>query len=208
MSAEIKKSPLQVTVLLTAGRIPTRLLTEVHDVVRQYGLILYLTTAQNLRLLGMREEDLPEIQDRLNIKGATIKTMGMFPVPRVCVGEDGCNLGLVDTEELSKKIVARFGRKMVKPKFKIAIAACPASCANALSTDIGIVATRAGYDIYVGGKGGTRPAIGRRIVRKADDMKVLEVIEELVAFHQEKTGEKQRFHKMLEEPEFPFPKTV
>lgn len=208
MKAEEKKAPPQLTVLLTAGRIPTRLLTEIHDLVRQYGLSLYLTTAQNMRLLGMREEDLPEIEHRLNIKGATIKTMGMFPVPRVCVGKDGCKLGLVDTEDLSKKIVGKFGRRMVKPKFKIAIAACPASCANALSTDIGIVATRAGYDIYVGGKGGTMPAIGRRIVRKADDLKVLEVIEKLVAFHQEKTGEKQRFHKLLDHPEFPFPKAV
>ncbi|OGR03873.1 MAG: hypothetical protein A2511_07995 [Deltaproteobacteria bacterium RIFOXYD12_FULL_50_9] len=208
MRIDEKKTPLQVTVLLTAGRVPTRLLSEVHDVVRQYGLSLYLTTAQNLRLLGMRAEDITEIQDRLVVKGATIKALGMFPVPRVCVGEAGCKLGLIDTFDISKKIVARFGPRKVKPKFKIAIAACPASCANALSTDIGLVATRAGYDIYVGGKGGIKPAVGRRIVRKADEDKVFEVIENLVNFHQEKTGEKQRFHKLLEHPEFPYPQAV
>lgn len=205
MSAEVKNVPRQLTVVLTAGRIPTRLLTEVHDVVRQYGLRLYLTTTQNLRLLGVREEDLSEIQERLAIKGALIKTMSMFPVPRVCVGKEGCKLGLIDTLDISNKIVNRFSRKIVKPKFKIAIAACPASCSNAFITDIGIIATRAGYDIYVGGKGGTRPAFGRRVIRKADDLTVLEVIEKLVAFHQEKTGEKQRFHKLLDDPEFPFP---
>lgn len=208
MSIDGKKSPIQLTVLLTAGRVPTRLLSEVHDVVRQFGLSLYLTTAQNLRLLGMREQDIEEIRERLVVKGATIKELGMFPVPRVCVGTAGCKLGLIDTVDISKKIVARFGMRKVKPKFKIAIAACPASCSNALSTDLGIVATRAGYDIYAGGKGGTKPAVGRRIVRKADAEKVLEVIEKLVAFHQERTGEKRRFYKHLEDPEFPFPQAV
>lgn len=200
------KKKKNLTVLLVAGRLPVGILDEVSALAREYDFGLYLTTIQNLRLVGVAEEDAEAVKKRLTAAGAIVKTPGMFPKPRVCAGMPQCNLGIIDTEELSKKIWARFGgRKNVKPKYKIAIAACPASCSNALLADIGIVATRAGYDIYAGGKGGTRPRAGSRIVRNADEDKVLSVIERIADFHDQKAGQKMRIYKLLSDPEFPFP---
>lgn len=199
----LKKS---LTILIPEGVVPNLILATVTDLVRRYHLGLYLSTAQNLRLLDIRDEDEDAIREALAAAGAELKGPGKFPLPKICVGGAYCNLGLIDTIALSRTILATFkGRGPVKPKFKIAIAGCPASCSDALLTDIGIKATRSGFDVHVGGKGGPFPKIGRRIAKGVDEAAVLAIIERLVAFHSEKTEKKQRFAKLLEEPDFPYP---
>lgn len=199
----IKKS---LTILIPEGVVTTPMLTTVTKLVQDYNLGLYLSTVQNLRLLDIREEDEPKIREALSAVGAELKGPGKFPLPKVCVGRSYCNLGLIDTLALSKKILANFkDRGPVKPKFKIAISGCPAACSDALLADIGIKATRAGLEVYVGGKGGPFPKVGRRIAKEADDATVLDIIERLVAFHAAKTEKKQRFAKMIDEADFPFP---
>lgn len=206
MTNAAKSMSKSLTILIPEGVVPVPMLNTVSELVRQYGLGLYLSTAQNLRLLDMREEDEPAIRAALAEAGAEVKGPGKFPKPKICVGGRYCSLGLVDTMALSRKILAAFkGRGPFKPKFKIAIAACPASCSDAMLTDIGIKATRAGFEVFAGGKGGPFPKVGRRIAKGADEEQVLAMIERLVAFHGEKTEKKQRFAKLMEEPDFPYP---
>lgn len=206
---ESKEAFGSLTILLPGGRLPAELLAAVNELAGRYGFSLYLSTAQNLRLTGIREQDLGPIREALAVHGAEFKGPGKFPLPKICVGKESCNLGLIDTFLLSDRILARFGsRANVKPKFKIAIAGCPASCSGALLTDIGIVATRSGFDIYVGGKGGAFPKVGRKILKGVAEEEVLAVIERLVDFHDAKTPTKQRMGKLLDDPEFPFPETV
>ena len=200
-----KRAAKGLTILLTAGRLPLPVLAKVNDLAAEKGYGVYLTTIQNLRLTGIAEEDLVGVREQLLAVGAEMKAPGRFPKPKVCVGKPHCNLALADIEKLAAHIWRRFGaRTEVKPKVKIAIAACPASCSNALLADIGVITTRNGYDIYCGGKGGTRPRVGDRIVRGAEVNRVVDVIGELVDFHDRKTGKKQRMFKLLEDPEFPF----
>lgn len=200
--------PLQksLTILIPEGIVPAQILRTVTELVQQYQLGLYLSTTQNLRLLDLSEADEPKIKAALAAVGAELKGPGKFPLPKICVGRGYCNLGLIDTMALSRRILAAFkDRGPVKPKFKIAISGCPAACSDALLADIGIKATRTGLEIYVGGKGGPLPKIGRRICKEADEETVLGIIERLVAFHAEKTDKKQRFAKLMNEPDFPFP---
>ena len=166
---------------------------------------MYLTLAQNLRLTDVPEKVAQEVKDTLAACGAEFKGPGKFPIPRVCVGMDHCNLGIIDTEALSRKILDKFaGREKTKAKFKIAIGACTIGCSGVKTTDIGIIATRDGFELFAGGKGGPFPKIGRRVERKASEERVMEMIETLVEFHDRKTEKKQRMYKLLDDPEFPF----
>ncbi len=198
-----------VTVLLPAGRLPQKVLSAVLSLQEKYGFDTYFTTMQNLRLLGIADEDREDIKKILIEAGAAIKGPGMFPMPRICVGRPYCNLALVDTKEVSDAIWNRFGgRTGVKPRYKIAVAACPACCSGSVATDIGIVATRSGYDVYVGGKGGPRPKAGRRIARRAGMEEMLDIIGKLADFHFEKTSQKYRMSKLINEEDFPYPDAV
>jgi len=194
-----------LTLMLPAGRLPLQLMAKAQEVAERYGLGIYLSTAQNLRLTGVRDEDVDAVKNELAPLGAVFKAPGKFPLPKVCVGKPSCNMGVIDPADLSARILERFGdRANVKPKFKIAISGCILSCSGALLVDIGVIATRNGYDLYVGGKGGPYPKMGRRILRDVGETEILDAIGKLVDFHDAKTAKKQRMVKLIDEPDFPF----
>jgi dissimilatory sulfite reductase (desulfoviridin) alpha/beta subunit len=200
-----KLKKVSITILLPAGRLPLEIMESAHRLASQYSFGIYLSTMQNLRLINVPENATDEIKAKLAALGAQFKGPGKFPIPRVCIGKDHCNLGLVDTESLSDMILARFsGREKTKAKFKIAIAGCTMCCSGVKTTDIGIMATRDGYELFVGGKGGPFPKVGRRIEKNVNEDRLLEMIGQLVNFHDIKTETKQRMQKLLADPDFPF----
>lgn len=197
--------PEKLTILLPGGALPAEVLAKVNELRAAVSFDLYLTTAQNLRLYNIRAADLENIKGALLPLGVRFKGPGLFPLPRICIGQRSCNLGQIDTMAFSARILARFGAMTgVKPKFKIAIAGCPAACSNPILTDIGIIATRQGFDLYLGGKGGPQPRLAKRVMRQADEEQVLKFIEEVVAYHNNCPAKKQRFTKLLEDPQFPY----
>ena len=199
----------RLTILLPAGRLPLAIMGKVNELAKKYQLELYLSTAQNLRLMGIREEDLPVLRGELAALGAQFKGPGRFPIPRVCIGVRDCSMGIGDPERISALILERFrGREKTKQKFKIAISGCTLACSGVLTTDIGIMATRKGFDLYVGGKGGPSPKVGRRILRELDEQGVVAAVAELVEFHDAHTETKQRMIKLLDHPDFPYKAAV
>ncbi len=198
-------SGVSITLLLPAGRLPLDMMQAAHDLAEQYGFGIYLSLTQNMRLINVPESAVSQVKETLAALGANFKGPGKFPLPRICVGKPHCNLGLVDTEELSRKILERFGgREKTKAKFKISLAACPLGCSGTKLTDISVMASRAGYNVYVGGKGGPIPQVAMRIKAKVTEEEVLDTIETLVDFHDLKTKSKKRMSKLLKEPDFPF----
>ena len=198
------KAKNSITILIDEGLVPPEVMVKVQDLASRYGLQIYLSTMQNLRLLDMQDEDMETIKQELVAVGARIKGPGIFPLARLCVGSGYCSLGMTDTLAFSARITEKFKERKVKPKFKIGLSGCPASCSNPLISDIGIKSTKSGYEVTVGGKGGTRPSTGRRIAKGLDEDEVLEIIEKLVDLHDQKAGKKMRMHKLLSDPDFPF----
>lgn len=199
----------RLTILLPAGRLPLAVMDKVNALAKKYHLEIYLSTAQNLRLMGIREEDLPVIREELAALGAQFKGPGKFPIPRVCIGVRDCSMGIGDPERISALILEKFkGREKTKQKFKIAISGCTLGCSGVMTTDIGIMATRKGFDLYVGGKGGPSPKVGRRVLRDLDEQGVVAAVAELVEFHDAHTETKQRMVKLIDHPDFPFKEAV
>ncbi len=206
-TAEEKTASL--TILRTAGLVDPEFFQAVADVVRRYNLTVYLSTTQNIRLLEVRESDRDEIMRELAAKGARFKGQVKFPLAKTCVSRPHCKLGKFDTFALAQRIDEHFqGWEKIKPKIKIAISGCTAACSGPMTTDIGIVGTPVGLDIYVGGKLGALPKLGRRIVRRADEDRVIAVIEELVTYHYNQPGKKLRMFKLINNDDFPYPEAV
>jgi NAD(P)H-nitrite reductase large subunit len=207
MHKETPETPTKktLTVLLPGGALPKAWLAKINELAGRFEFEIYLSTAQNLRLYGIAADDLEPLKAELAALKVRFKEPGRFPLPRICIGKRSCNLGIIDTMALSDLILARYGEMVgVKPKLKIAIAGCPASCSNTMLADIGLVATRQGLDLYVGGKGGPQPRTGRRVLRQTSDAEALEAIGLIVEFHNSRTAKKQRLVKLIDDPEFPF----
>lgn len=195
-----------VTVLVRGGLLSPETMQAIAGIARRYNLMLYCTTLQNVRLLGANDENIEEIQKSLQDLGLQLKVPGKFPLPKVCVGKPFCNLGIADTFALADAIMEKYGgRTEVKPKLKIAVAGCPAGCSGVLLADIGIVATRKGFDLYVGGKGGPLPRVGGKAATGLSEAEVVEAVGRLVDFHTAHTSGKQRMYKLLEMEDFPYP---
>ncbi len=206
MSSQDTPETIHITVMLPGGQLPLDIMNKAHELAKQHGFAIYLTTSQNLRLLAVPKEIADEIKGEFSALGATVKKPGLFRKPIICLGKPHCNLGLVDTIELSDKLIARFGKRdKIKEKIKYAIAGCNLSCSNAKITDIGIVAKSKGFDIYVGGKGGAAPQAGTRIATNCSEEEAFEKIDTLIKFHDSKTDKKKlRMAKLLDDPDFPF----
>lgn len=200
---------MDITILLPAGRLPLEIMAKAREMAEKFNLGVYLSTAQNLRLLDVSEEYVEEVKKELAIVGADFKAPGKFPLPRICIGESHCKMGVIDTEKLSSHILERFkGKEKTKAKFKIAVSGCVLCCSSPKTTDIGVVASKAGFEVYVGGKGGPYPKVGRRILRGVGEDEVLDSVEKIVAFHDTHTKQKQRMRKLIDHPEFPYPDEV
>ncbi len=200
----MSEKTMSVTVLLPAGRLPLEVMDLIYGFAKKYDLGLYCSLAQNIRLLVVPESKVAEIKDLLSPLGIDFKGPGKFPLPRLCIGKPHCNFGLVDIEGLNTAILARYGdRKKVKGKFKISLSACPLGCSGVKTTDIAVLATKIGYELFVGGRGGPFPKIGRRYMQGASEEQILDAIGVLVDFHDLKTKSKQRMYKLLDDPEFP-----
>ncbi len=197
---------VSITVLLPAGRLPLAVMKAAHELAEQYDFAIYCSLAQNMRLINVPPSAVEHVKKELAALGADFKGPGKFPLPRICIGKPHCNLGQVDTEQLSRTILDRFsGRQNNKARLKISIAGCPVGCSWSKNTDIAIMATRVGYTVFAGGKGGQVPRDGRRIKVRATLDEVLDIIETLVDLHHRKTKTKQRMYQLLDSPEFPFP---
>ncbi len=198
------ENSVSLTVLLPAGRLPLDVMETAQQLALKHGFGIYLSTAQNLRLVEVPKSDVDTVKMTLNELGVNFKSPDKFPIPRICVGKGHCDLGITDTEELSQKILDKFsGQKKTKAKLKIAISGCACCCSNPKTTDIGIISTRNGYQLFAGGKGGLSPKVGRRVAKNADDNKILEYIDILVDYHDKNTKKKQRMYKLLDAPDFP-----
>lgn len=196
----------RLTILLPAGRLPLPVMAKAHELAVRYGLEVYLSTAQNLRLMGLDEEQLAAAAAELAPLGVDFKGPGKFPIPRVCIGTRDCNLGVQDPEELSARLLEHFqGRGPFKAKLKIAISGCPFCCPGVKTSDIGVMGTKKGFEVYAGGKGGPNPVVGRRIARETDAAGVLAIVDKLIAYHHDKTTKKQRMARLLGEADFPYP---
>ena len=200
---------VHLTVMLPAGRLPLDIMAKAHSLATQHNLDIYLSNAQNIRLLNIPAGTMDDVKASLAALGATFKKKGAFPIPRACIGMPHCNHGIIDTHELSDKILAKFAsRPHTKPKFKVAIAACGTSCSNPKVTDIGIIAKQKGFDFYLGGKGGVNPQVGIRVMRNCSEDDVLNAIDTLVEYHDVNTDKKHRMIKLMDRDDFPFKEEV
>ena len=200
-----KERPVNLTVMLPGGQMSVSLIDELSHVVQEYEVDAFITTAQNLRITGITDGKADEIKGRLARVGAVFIEAGKFPLPRVCIGKRHCKFGMIDTLEVNDRIMAEFAdREKTKPKIKIAVSGCSRGCTNPKLTDIGIIGTPRGLDLYAGGKGGQFPKVGRRIGKGLTIDEALAMMRVLVEFHDAKTEKKQRFDRLLDLEDFPY----
>ncbi|KAA9022661.1 nitrite reductase large subunit NirB [Niallia endozanthoxylica] len=130
-------------------------LRKIADVAEKYDVkLLKVTGGQRIDMFGIEKEDLPKVWAELDMPsgyayGKTLRTV------KTCVGAEFCRFGTQDSIGLGISLEKRFERISTPHKFKMAVSACPRNCAESGIKDLGVVGVDGGYQVYVGGNGGT-----------------------------------------------------
>ena len=93
---------------------------------------------------------------------------------------------------LGLKLDERYYGMNLPNKLKISVSGSPNSCADNHSRDIGLMGTPKGWTVFVGGKGGTIPRLGDRLVMGVSDEKVLDLVDDIVKLYANSANNKER----------------
>ena len=142
------------------GEITPAQLIAIGQVAQEFNLYTKITGGQRIDLFGARMEDLPEIWQRLIDAGMESGHAYAKAVRTVksCVGSTWCRFGVQDSTGLAIEIEERYRGLRAPHKLKFAVSGCARECAEAQGKDVGIIATEKGWNLYVCGNGGMKPA--------------------------------------------------
>jgi nitrite reductase (NADH) large subunit len=170
---------------IPGGEITPAKLKVIAEVAEDFGLYTKITGGQRIDLLGARLEELPLIWQRLtdagfesgHAYGKALRTV------KSCVGATWCRYGVQDSVSLAIELELRYRGLRSPHKLKGGVSGCARECAEARSKDFGIIATEAGWNLYVGGNGGFRPRHAELLVSDVPTVELIAVLDRFLMFY-------------------------
>lgn len=182
------------------GEITPAKLIVLGEVARDFGLYVKITGGQRVDLLGARVASLPAIWARLidagfesgHAYGKAVRTV------KSCVGTNWCRFGVQDSSRLAIDLELRYRGLRSPHKIKMAVSGCARECAEAQSKDVGVIATERGWNLYVGGNGGTRPRHAELLTEDLDTETLVRIIDRFLMFYIRTADRLQRTASWME----------
>lgn len=176
---------------MLGGEVTPRQLIACAEVAEDYELYVKVTGGQRLDLFGAKLDDLPAIWARLadaglesgHAYGKALRTV------KSCVGVNWCRYGVQDSTSMAKMLELRYRGLRAPHKLKMAVSGCARECAEAQSKDVGVIATEAGWNLYVGGNGGFKPRHADLLAEGLSDAELVRSIDRFLQFYV-RTGER------------------
>jgi len=100
-----------------------------------------------------------------------------------CVGSTWCRYGVQDSVQLAIDLELRYRGLRAPHKIKLAVSGCARECAEAQSKDVGVIATEQGWNLYVGGNGGMRPAHAELLANDLDEATLVRSIDRYLMWY-------------------------
>jgi len=199
MHANIQKDGTYTVIPRMYGGVTTaKDLKTIAEVAEKYEVpLVKLTGGQRIGLFGVNKDDLPAIWEDLNMTsgyayGKTLRTV------KTCVGSQFCRYGTQDSMGLGIKLEQKFERLDTPHKVKMSASGCPRNCSESGIKDIGFVGVDDGYEVYVGGNGGTDLRAGDLLGKVKNDEEAIELTGAYLQYYRETAQYLERTSKWLE----------
>ncbi len=188
---------------IPGGEITPDKLIVIGEVARDFNLYTKITGGQRIDLFGARLEQLPAIWRRLvdagfesgHAYGKALRTV------KSCVGSTWCRYGVQDSVGLAIALELRYRGLRAPHKVKAAVSGCARECAEARGKDFGVIATEAGWNLYVGGNGGFRPRHADLFLADLSTEDLVRYIDRFLMFYIRTADRLQRTASWLESME-------
>jgi len=186
---------------IPGGEITPEKLIAIGQVAARFDLYCKITGGQRIDLLGARIEELPEIWETLvdagfesgHAYGKAMRTV------KSCVGSTWCRFGVQDSTAFAIRIEERYRGLRAPHKLKSAVSGCIRECAEARSKDFGLIATEAGWNLYVCGNGGSHSRHADLLAGDLDEETAIRFIDRFLMFYLRTAKPLQRTARWLEE---------
>jgi nitrite reductase (NADH) large subunit len=171
------------------------------DVADEFAIpCVKVTGGQRIDLLGARKEDLARIWTKLNqggmvsghAYGKAVRTV------KTCVGSEWCRFGTQDSTGLGVALEKMCWGAWTPHKVKMAVSGCPRNCAESTIKDIGVIAVDSGWELYLGGNGGTKVRVSDFLVKVDTDAEVYEYTGALLQLYREQARYLERTSHWVE----------
>lgn len=180
-----KDGSYSVVPRIPGGEITPEGLVVIGEVARDFGLYTKITGGQRIDLFGARLEQLPEVWKRLvdagfesgHAYGKSLRTV------KSCVGSTWCRYGVQDSVGMAVNLELRYRGLRSPHKLKLGVSGCARECAEARGKDVGVIATEAGWNMYVGGNGGFTPRHAVLLAEGLDDAGLLTAIDRFLMYY-------------------------
>ncbi|MER7180113.1 nitrite reductase large subunit NirB [Streptomyces hyaluromycini] len=180
-----KNGSYSVVPRIPGGEITPEGLIVIGEIARDFGLYTKITGGQRIDMFGARVEQLPLIWMRLvdagfesgHAYGKALRTV------KSCVGSTWCRYGVQDSVRMAIDLELRYRGLRSPHKLKSAVSGCARECAEAQSKDFGVIATAAGWNLYVGGNGGATPRHADLLAQDLTDAGLIRLIDRFLMFY-------------------------
>lgn len=198
-----KDGSYSVVPRIAGGEITPEGLLVIGQVAKDFGLYTKITGGQRIDMFGARLEQLPEIWQRLveagfesgHAYGKSLRTV------KSCVGSTWCRYGVQDSVGMAVQLELRYRGLRSPHKIKLGVSGCARECAEARGKDVGVIATEAGWNMYVGGNGGFTPRHAVLFAEGLDDAALLQAIDRFLMYYVRTADRLQRTAPWFEEME-------
>jgi len=198
-----KDGSYSVVPRIPGGEITPEGLVAIGEVARDFGLYTKITGGQRIDLFGARLEQLPDIWRRLvdagfesgHAYGKALRTV------KSCVGSTWCRYGVQDSVGMAVALELRYRGLRAPHKLKLGVSGCARECAEARGKDVGVIATEAGWNLYIGGNGGFTPRHAVLLAEGLEDDALLTAIDRFLMYYIRTADRLQRTAPWLEELE-------
>ncbi|KAI5795278.1 hypothetical protein EDC01DRAFT_78928 [Geopyxis carbonaria] len=185
---------------IAGGEITPDKLIVIGQVAKQYGLYCKITGGQRIDMFGARKADLVDIWTKLVDAGmesghAYAKSLRTI---KSCVGTNWCRFGIQDSVGLAIELEERYKSIRSPHKLKSGVSGCVRECAEAQNKDFGLVATDKGYNIYVGGNGGSKPRHAEILIKDCPLPDVIPTLDRYLMFYIRTADKLQRTARWME----------
>lgn len=176
------------------GDVPAETLNTINAVVQEFDLPgVRVTGRQRIQLLGIPEEKLEAVVERLGEVGEVCKYF-----VQACVGNTACKFGMQNSLEMGGRLEEFLNDFSLPCKLKSGVSGCSMSCAESYVRDVGLVGKKSGWTVVFGGNAG-------KGVRKADTLaenvapdEALKIIGKALDFYRENAKKRERTARFVE----------
>lgn len=188
MHGNIQKNGSYSVIPRMRGGVTTpQQLAKIAAVAEKYNVpLVKVTGSQRIGLYGVQKEDMPQMWEELDMVAAQAYAKAVRSV-KTCVGATFCRFGTQDSMGLGIKLETRFEYIDTPHKFKMGVSACPRSCVETGVKDFGVIGVENGFQIFIGGNGGTEVKEGHLLTTVETEQEVIDICGAYLQYYR-KTG--------------------